>query len=179
MSIVRQLICGFRSVRSLVFYVVFCRSLFVLLSFFLWLLCCLSFFDLRLLITSLSSSNFSYKNNQDLRCASIKIFFFKSRELLHKKYQFNLANFVKKDIPRLRNDIFCSTTPFIQQVPIDRRCGFMFSGYKKWLLTFYLLCFGELSTFFSHTRVYCNIYIHVYMLPVTMLLVYSLKVNLP
>ena len=75
MSIVRQLICGFRSVRSLVFCVVFCRSLFVLLSFFLWLLCCLSFFDLWLLITSLSSANFSYKNNQDLRCASIKIFF--------------------------------------------------------------------------------------------------------
>jgi hypothetical protein len=37
--------------RSLILYVMFCRSLFVL--FFFWLLCCLSVFDLRLLITSL------------------------------------------------------------------------------------------------------------------------------
>jgi hypothetical protein len=33
----------------------FCRSLFVLLYFFLWPLCCLSFFDLRLLVSSNSS----------------------------------------------------------------------------------------------------------------------------
>ena len=49
--------------RSLVFYihVVFCRSLFVLLSFFFWplTLCCLSFFDLRILITPLVFSNSS------------------------------------------------------------------------------------------------------------------------
>jgi hypothetical protein len=32
---------------------VFCRSLCVLLSFFLWPLCCLFFFDLQILITSL------------------------------------------------------------------------------------------------------------------------------
>ena len=41
--------------RSLVFCVTFCRSLFVLLSFFFWPLCCLSFFDLRILITPLVS----------------------------------------------------------------------------------------------------------------------------
>ena len=39
-------------------YVMFCRSLFVLLSFFFWPLCCLSF-DLRILITPLVSSNSS------------------------------------------------------------------------------------------------------------------------
>ena len=44
---------GVRVARSLVFCVVFCRSLFVLLSFFFWPLCFLSFFDLRILITSL------------------------------------------------------------------------------------------------------------------------------
>ena len=38
--------------RSLVFCVMFCRSLLVLLYFFFWSLCCLSF-DLRILITSL------------------------------------------------------------------------------------------------------------------------------
>ena len=38
----------------------FCRSLFVPLSLFLWPLCCLSFFDLRILITPLVYSNSSY-----------------------------------------------------------------------------------------------------------------------
>ena len=39
-----------RVARFLVFNVMLCRSLFVLLSFFIWSLCCQSFFDLRLLI---------------------------------------------------------------------------------------------------------------------------------
>jgi hypothetical protein len=47
--------------RSLVFRVVLCRSLFVILSFFFWPLCCLSF-DLRILLTSLVSSNSSCIN---------------------------------------------------------------------------------------------------------------------
>jgi len=47
-------------IRSLVFCVMFCRSLLVLLSFFFWSICCLSF-DLRLLIDALVSSNFSYR----------------------------------------------------------------------------------------------------------------------
>ena len=49
---------GVRVARSLVFCVMFCRSLYVLLSFFFWPLCCLSF-DLRILITPLVSSNSS------------------------------------------------------------------------------------------------------------------------
>jgi hypothetical protein len=43
--------------RSLVLCVMFCRSLLVLLSFFFWPSCCLSFFYLRFLITPLESSN--------------------------------------------------------------------------------------------------------------------------
>ena len=43
---------------SLVCCVVFCRSLFVILFFFVWPLYFLSFFDLQLLITPLVSSNF-------------------------------------------------------------------------------------------------------------------------
>ena len=39
----------------------FCRSLFVLLYFIFWPLCCLFFFDIRILITSLLSSNSSYQ----------------------------------------------------------------------------------------------------------------------
>jgi hypothetical protein len=47
---------GFCVTRSLVFWVMFCRSLFVLLTFFFRPLYCL-YFDLRLLITLLVSSN--------------------------------------------------------------------------------------------------------------------------
>ena len=59
--------CGFSGVRvarSLVFCVMFCRSLFVLLSCFFLPLCCLSFLDLRFLINSLVSSNFSYRRSE-------------------------------------------------------------------------------------------------------------------
>jgi hypothetical protein len=38
---------------SLYFICMFCRSLFVLLYFYFWPLCCLSFFDLRILIIPL------------------------------------------------------------------------------------------------------------------------------
>ena len=53
-----------RVIRCLVFRVVFCRLLFVLLSFFSCPLCCL-FLDLRILINSLISSNCSYKWHSD------------------------------------------------------------------------------------------------------------------
>ena len=49
-----------RVTRSLVLYVWFCRSLFVLLYFFFWPLFCLLYFDLRILITPLVSPNYSY-----------------------------------------------------------------------------------------------------------------------
>jgi hypothetical protein len=48
-----------RVTRSLILCVMSCRSLFVLLFFFFWPLCCLSFFDLRIPITPLVSSNSS------------------------------------------------------------------------------------------------------------------------
>ena len=41
----------------------FCRSLFVLCHFFFWPLCCVFFFDLRIMITPLVSSNSSYSNH--------------------------------------------------------------------------------------------------------------------
>jgi hypothetical protein len=50
--------CGIRVAQSLVFCVVFCRLLFVLLSFFFWSLYCLSVTDIQLLITLLISSTF-------------------------------------------------------------------------------------------------------------------------
>ena len=54
-----RILVGFVLFYFLVFCVMFCGSLFVLLSFFFWLLHCLSFFDLWLLMTLLSSSNCS------------------------------------------------------------------------------------------------------------------------
>ena len=60
-----QIFSGFRVAQSLVLWVVFCRSLFVLLSFFFWSLYCLSFF-LWILVTNLVSSNFSNKRKSYL-----------------------------------------------------------------------------------------------------------------
>jgi hypothetical protein len=40
---------------------IFCRSLFVLLYFFFWPLCCLFFFDIRIWITPLVCSNSFFK----------------------------------------------------------------------------------------------------------------------
>ena len=45
------------------FMCMFCRSLFVLLSFFFWPLCCLFFFDIQILITPLVSSNTSFDHS--------------------------------------------------------------------------------------------------------------------
>jgi hypothetical protein len=53
--------CGVRVTRSLVFCVVFCRLMFDLLSFFFWPLCCLSFYDLQILIALLVFSNFFFE----------------------------------------------------------------------------------------------------------------------
>ena len=54
-------VTGVRVARTIVFCVMFCRSLFVLLSVFFWPLYCLSFLDIRLQITTLVSSNFLAK----------------------------------------------------------------------------------------------------------------------
>ena len=53
-----SLYCSIQA-TSLVFWVVYCRSLW--LSFFFWPLCCLSY-DIQILITPLVSSNSSYQN---------------------------------------------------------------------------------------------------------------------
>jgi hypothetical protein len=48
-----------RSPSIFSFICMFCRTLFVLLHFFFWSLCCLFFFDIRILIALLVSSNSS------------------------------------------------------------------------------------------------------------------------
>jgi hypothetical protein len=57
----------------------FCRSLFVLLSFFFWPLCCLFFFDIRILITPLVSSSSSwYLRFHFLLLCILKLFGFRN-----------------------------------------------------------------------------------------------------
>jgi hypothetical protein len=51
---------GLRVAPSLGLSVMLCRSLFVHLSFFCWLLCCPSLVDLQILVAPLVSSNSSY-----------------------------------------------------------------------------------------------------------------------
>jgi len=58
-SFVEDMCGGVRDPQSLVFCIVFCRPLLVLLFLFYWALYCLSF-DLRLLMTSMVSLNFSW-----------------------------------------------------------------------------------------------------------------------
>jgi hypothetical protein len=53
------------------FMCMFCRSLFVLLSFFFWPLCCLFVFDLRILINPLVSSNSSYETRNSHMCVYV------------------------------------------------------------------------------------------------------------
>ena len=57
-----------RVIRSLVLCVMFCRSLFVLLSFFFWPLCCLTFFNLRIMMVLLVSSNTSCRFRKNNSC---------------------------------------------------------------------------------------------------------------
>jgi len=68
MMIVVYNVCSWVSItpahRNNIFLVLmcmFCRSLFVLLSFFFWPMCCLSCFDLRILTTLFVSSNSSFE----------------------------------------------------------------------------------------------------------------------
>ena len=56
----RRVLSGIRAAQSSVFCVVFCRPLFIILSFFAWPLHCMPFFDIWLPITLLASTNFSY-----------------------------------------------------------------------------------------------------------------------
>jgi hypothetical protein len=55
-------VSGVRVTRSLVLYVCFVDRCLPFCTFLLWPLCCLFFFDIRIMITPLVSSNFSSVN---------------------------------------------------------------------------------------------------------------------
>jgi len=78
----------------------FCRSLFVILSFFFWPLRCLSFFDLRILITPLVSPSFSNPINDvmvSLLASSCVDRGFKSRSGQTKDYKIGICCFSAED----------------------------------------------------------------------------------
>ena len=66
---------GVRVTRSLVLCVMYCISLFVPLYFFVWSLCCLSFFALRILVTLLVSSNCSSDTLRSFKYTGYHLFF--------------------------------------------------------------------------------------------------------
>ena len=84
------IVSGISVALSLVFCVVFWRWLFVLLSFFAWPLCCLSF-DLRILITHLVSSNSSYPHVLILVLISFLNVIFSSSDILIPHVQINYS----------------------------------------------------------------------------------------
>jgi hypothetical protein len=67
---------GVRVTRS---FLMLCCSLFVLLSFLFWPLCCLSFFDLRILNISLISSN----SSNCTHCVNLVLVLFSYLELFY------------------------------------------------------------------------------------------------
>jgi hypothetical protein len=72
-------------ILSFAYCVVSCRSWFVLLSMFFWPLCCLSYFDLRIIITHLVSSIFSYNvcyHKMFLCCCMLCFFLWKLCRLI-------------------------------------------------------------------------------------------------
>ena len=78
---------GVRVTRSLALYM-FCTSLFVLLYIFFWSLCCLFFFDVRILITPLVSSNTSclwYRSKLDLLTEEERIYI---KHVIIQRYMF-------------------------------------------------------------------------------------------
>jgi hypothetical protein len=84
---------GVRVTRSLVLYVCFVDRCLSFCAFFFWPLCCLFFFDIRILISPLVSSNSSYRH---------------SRTLLHKIYIYNpiieyILNFVSYQLSYIVN----------------------------------------------------------------------------
>jgi hypothetical protein len=83
---------GVRVTLSLVLCVEVCRLLFVLLSFLFWSLCCLSFFELRILINHLVSSNFSKNDITRIRKKSKKDRQHNGQSKKYKRTNNNLQN---------------------------------------------------------------------------------------
>ena len=83
---------GVRITRSLVLCVVFCRSLFVRLSFFFSPLCGLSLFDLQILITHLVSANSSICHNSQNAAHSFSKCNISITTVIHDRFKYICKN---------------------------------------------------------------------------------------
>ena len=76
----------------------FCRSLFGLVCFFFWPLCCLFFFDIRILIAPLVSSSSFFHENRVVYCklgsiSMVRAFFFMLEVKLRNSTSIKLMNY--------------------------------------------------------------------------------------
>jgi hypothetical protein len=117
----------------------FCRSFFVILSFFFWPLCCLSFFDLRILNTPLVSSNSSSKKYHGCQAGIVRWGFvsFLNRKIAHKK---KCKNFIKLSRWKLQDQIMWFFTSFMS-IFISIKFGVRY--HKKYFLHLRLKCCSE------------------------------------
>jgi hypothetical protein len=113
---------GVRITRSLVLCVVFCRSLFVRLSFFFSPLCCLSLFDLQILITHLVSANSSICHNSQNAAHSFSKCNISITTVIHDRFKYICKNWKQNVIlwwsHSLRLDIFSIT--YLNCLPLKR-----------------------------------------------------------
>jgi hypothetical protein len=126
----------------------FCRSLFVLLYFFFWPLCCLFFFDIRNLITPLVSSNSSL-NNED--CFKIEIYTY---ACLLKKNGNCISRVSKKilhsTISTIKVSFSCNLTSNIDVIQYNS---------NMFVLESLIYCFGWIWEWFqSHYFIFSIIY---------------------
>ena len=130
----------------------FCRSLFVLLYFFFWPLCCLFFFDIRFLITPLVSSNSSSKIKYRSR---------RKRQnwhppLTHKYMTAHLCGLVQRKLI-IQHKQRCSSG-FFREVKVDHLSNFLCHVFVRLCspsCTLYFLCLWIVHSwltlrFFSH-----------------------------
>ena len=100
---------------------IFCRSFFVLLSFLFWPLWCLSFFDLRILITPLVSSNSSSVTEElSIRWVSAshlykcKGYYWHSKSASHLDLYIGIANgILKAKLYHKRDDFIFQIVSFL------------------------------------------------------------------
>ena len=152
---------------------IFCRSFFVLLSFLFWPLSCLSFFDLRILITPLVSSNsFSVTEQLSIRWVSAshlykwalsKGYYWHSKSASHLDLYIGIANgILKVKLYHKRDDFIFQIVNFlfiICNIPTSPAYVVYFSQLLRYLgpVPSTTICFKELSCWRKtiQTRICC------------------------
>ena len=139
----------------------FCRSLFVLLYIFFWPLCCLFFFDIRILITPLASSKSSYKKHELIILSEIydSQWYFVGYRVVYLLCACVVVRVLKK--PRTVSCAQCCTFLWIVHSSLPFRFALKFIYYIQFVLC--LLCprlhVSLDCPFLIATSVFSNIYL--------------------